>query len=536
MKDLKSVHRGVASIPSAVLASFIIGLASITTFKSINVVDNIVNKVGDIRVAQQVAQSEMERIRTLSYNDVIKLENVPAEEVSGFTKELVLGKEYREDIANTVMKHKPFTVKIFKSGVDIPLVTIKGEKTSRWYKSGSFDNSNLGIYDETEMTHAGTVRKTGYGTGYVFLKKGAQVNGDVEIYDETNGDVYIYNSIGSASSNTVIRHVGPSTSSGYIRLSPSCTISGTVTLENSSNGGMIIENNLKNVSVSKQGNGTGYLMLSKGSTIGGSVKVYNESAGAILVNGTLSNGSVLKRTGDSDGLLVVNGNIRGTVVVNMEKSGKVTMNGTCYDGTVINYLSETNKSLVISTSNVSGNVSFVNNGQSTLEFTGKITDGCKLNASGIGSGIVQMSGQVMGNAYIVNDTSGSIMCAASINDGKTLKKIGGGVGFLSLDRYTKLEGDFTVDFNGYGFFRIYGGTDRLAGYVRGPVFYDGTYFQVLDYLYNEVRLNFGVIVQGKVTLNTRNNPYRYIGFGKYQNVTENFVDLVLPDGYVYTVP
>lgn len=27
----------------------------------------------------------------------------------------------------------------------------------------------------------------------------------------------------------------------------------------------------------------------------------------------------------------------------------------------------------------------------------------------------------------------------------------------------------------------------------------------------------------------------YIGFGQYHNVTENFVDLVLPDGYVYTV-
>lgn len=532
VKDFKSVHRGVASIPSAILASFIIGLASITTFKSINVVDNIVNKVGDIRVAQQVAQSEMERIRTLNYNDVIKLEKVPAEEVTGFVKELVLEKEYREDIANTVMKHKPFALKIFKSGIDIPLVTIKGEKTSRWYKSGSFDNSDMGIYDETGIVHAGSIRKTGYGTGYVFLKKGSQINGNIEIYDETNGDIYIYNSLGSASADTLIRHIGPSTSSGYIKLAPSCTVSGTVTFENSSNGGMIIENSLRNVKISKTGNGTGYLMLSKGSSVGGNVEVYNESGGSIVLKGTLADGCVLRRTGNSEGLLTINGTVRGNVTINMEDSGKVNINGTCYDGTNITYKSGTNKSLTLTASNIRGNVSIFNNSMGTLTVNNKMSDGSILNVSGTGIGSNYMYGVVDGTVNLVNNTSGYMSISVPIKSGKTVTKTGGGSGYLEIASGI-LEGDFTLDSDGSGRFYFSRGYEYELGQYRQPWLADGVYVKIRGKIIGFSRFWVGVQAFGYMDIDVTNNPLTNLSWGYYQNGYNNYSDYIVQDGYRY---
>ena len=533
-----TLRKGIVNLPLAIFSVMLVSLLSGSMFFGHNIYGSVMAKISAIKVARQLAANEMDRIRAVSYDDVSKEELAKIDSTGSFYREIVLGKEYREDIGNTVMKHKPVTLNIYGSPDSLfPLVSVKIEKVSRWYKSGSFDKSDGGIYDETGEQHKGTIKKTGKGTGYVFLKKDARVNGDVEIYDETNGDVYIYNSIGTPSGKTVIRHIGPSTSSGYIRLTESCSVSGTVILENSSNGGMIIDTALKDgTKVSKLGTGTGYLRLAKGCSLGTDVSVTNNSSGAIVVNGTLENLSVLTRNGSSDGLLIVNGRVRGNVGIDMEESGKFYMNGTFYDGTKVAYKSASNKSLTLNGSKVSGSSYFVNDSSGNVEFTGTISDGGSFIVSGSGNGKTFMGGKVEGTAYIINDTSGyiSVSSRITIRDGKTIRKIGGGSGYLELS-FADLRGSFTLDSDWYGQFVSEGGTDPGMQALRYPVIYDGVYVYARGKGLGRLRFSWGLDVLGRVNIDVSGSPKSSWNAGNYNNPQSGNVSQVLRDGYTYKI-
>ena len=527
-----TLRKGIVNLPAAIFSVVLVSLVSGSMFFGHNIYNSVMAKISTVKVARQLAANETDRIRAVSYDDVLKEELAKIDSTGSFYREIVLGKEYREDIGNTVMKHKPVTVNIYGSPDSLfPLVSVKTEKVSRWYKSGSFDKSDGGIYDETGEQHKGTIRKTGNGTGYVFLKKGAQVNGDVEIYDETNGDVYIYNSIGTPSGKTVIRHIGPSTSSGYIRLTESCSVSGTVTLENSSNGGMIIETALKNGSkISKLGTGTGYLRLADGCTIGTNVSITNNSAGAIIINKILSNNSHLSRIGSSDSLLVMNGTINGSIKIQMDNSGKLTLKGTFNNGNNINYSSKTNKSLSLQGNDLSGNNYFVNDSMANVEFYGVMKDQGKFIVGGTGNGKIYMGSELKGTAYVVNNTNGYIKIECKpIPDMAVIKKLGLGDGHLCLNYNAVLKGSFTYECDGSGFMEAYSYPDYVLNTPRYPVFSDGVYIKVLGPFSNEIRFAGGSQVLGRVIIDTTNAPNRFYGFGR--NSGEK--DIILQDGYIY---
>ena len=525
--------QGFVELPVAVMSAALIGTVIVMSAAGYNLYDSAAGKVSQLRMARALADDEAERIRSAGYDDVVKIEKPNGKLSNGYVKEIALGKEYREDIGNSVLKHKPVIINVYDSESSFfPLVSVKTEKVSRWYKSGTFDTSNMGVYDETGEQHKGSIKKTGNGTGYVFLKKGAKVNGEVEIYDETNGDIYISNSIGTSGKKTLIRHVGPATGSGYIRLADSCTINGTVTLENSSNGGLIIETNIPDgTHIAKLGSGTGYLKLAKGSSLGKNVKVTNESAGPIVVNKNLNNNSHLIRTGTSDGLLIMNGYINGIVEVHMDIAGNVNMNYTFSNKTIINYESNTNKGLNISGSRVGGTVTIVNDSLGQLIMGGTMTNGCKLKVSGIGNGDIKMYGIVEGLANIINDTDGYILIHESVKilDGKTFKKIGGGNGYMQLSVGTFL-GDFTLDSDWSGFFVCTGGRDSVAGIIRTPVFCDGAYICARGKGLSRLALVYGLQVLGKATFDVSAHPTRGFWLGQYDQ-SDGVYDLILPDGY-----
>ena len=524
---------GFAELPIAVMSAALVGTVIITSAAGYNLYDGAAVKVSQLRMARALADDETERIRSAGYDDVVKIEKPNGKLSNGYVKEIALSKEYREDIGNSVLKHKPVTINIYDSESSyFPLVSVKTEKISRWYKSGTFDKSDNGIYDETGEQHKGTIKKTGNGTGYVFLKKGAKVNGDVEIYDETNGDIYISNAIGTPGKKTLIRHVGPTTGSGYIRLAESCTINGAVTLENSSNGGLIIETNIPDgTHIAKLGTGTGYLKLAKGSSLGKNVKVTNESSGPIVVNKCLNNNSHLIRTGTSDGLLIMNGYINGTVEVHMNIAGNIEMKDAFLDKTVINYKSSTNKGLNISGSCVKGSITIVNDSLGQLIMQGTMTDNCKLKVSGVGNGAVKMYGIVEGSANIINDTDGYILIREPVKilDGKTFKKIGSGNGYMDLVRGTFL-GDFTLDSDWSGYFTSTGGRDSMAGIIREPIFCDGAYICARGRGLSRLALVYGLQVLGRATFDVSNSPTRGFWLGQYDQFNGVY-DLILPDGY-----
>ena len=530
------LRKGMVNLPAAIFSVVLVSLVSGSMFFGHNIYGSVMANISMVKVARQLAANETDRIRAVSYDDVSKEELSEIAGTGSFYREIILGKEYREDIGNTVMKHKPVTVNIYGLPDSLfPLVSVKTEKVSRWYKSGSFDKSDGGIYDETGEQHKGTIRKTGNGTGYVFLKKGAQVNGDVEIYDETNGDVYIYNSIGTPSGKTVIRHIGPSTSSGYIRLTESCSVSGTVTLENSSNGGMIIETVLKNGTyIKKSGNGTGYLKLVDGSVVS-NTEIYNESGGAVLVKGTLSNGSVLWRSGNSDSLLTLNGCVDGKLSVEMDNSGKVVLNDKFADGTNIFYSSNTNKGLTLSGTNIRGSVKFVNNSLGLLSVAGLMSDGCELLSSGSGSGAVYINGIVEGKVKIQNDTSGFIRSYTTFHNGKTIKKIGGGTGYLEFaNSLVNIEGDFTLDNDGSGSVRFWGRSNFATKLLEIPVAVDGAYIYSRGGNYGGFQFVGFCDILGRINLDFSKRPSTYTFWGKYDNRASNPLNkTILQDGYSY---
>ena len=534
----KWFHKGFAELPVAVMSAALIGMVIVTSAAGYNLYDGAAVKVLQLRMARALADDEAERIRSAGYDDVVKIEKLNGKLSNGYVKEVALGKEYREDIGNSVLKHKPVTINVYDSESSFfPLVSVKTEKVSRWYKSGTFDKSDNGIYDETGEQHNGSIKKTGNGTGYVFLKKGAKINGDVEIYDETNGDIYISNSIGTSGKKTLIRHVGPSTGSGYIRLAESCTINGTVTFENSSNGGLIIETDIPDgTHIAKLGNGTGYLKLAKGSSFGKNVKVTNESSGPIVVNKNLNNYSHLIRTGTSDGLLIMNGYINGTIGVNMNDGGKLTMQASFYDGTNINYSSSTNKALLVEGYRISGTISFVNDSKGNVAFYGKAGDGAKLLVSGSGNGKTQFYGILEGTGRIINDTSGYVYISSpvTLHDGKTIRKIGGGSGFLGLYD-AEIKGDFTLDSDWSGQCISGGGVDPGVQKRVYPIFEDGVYVYARGKGVGRVRFAWKLNVLGRVNIDVTKNPTSSWGAGYYNNPGSGNVSQTLKDGYTYTL-
>ena len=532
------MRKAFAQLPVTVLSAALIGTVMITSAVGYNLYDSAVNKAAQLRLARALAEDEAERIRSAGYDDIIKIEKPNGKLQNGYVKEIVLGKEYREDIGNSVLKHKPVTINVYDSESSFfPLVSIKTEKVSRWYKSGTFDKSDGGIYDETGEEHKGSIKKTGNGTGYVFLKKGAKVNGEVEIYDETNGDIYIYNSIGTSNKKTTIRHIGPATASGYIRLAQNCTINGTVTLENSSNGGLIIETAIPDgTHIAKLGGGTGYLRLAKGSALGKNVKVTNESSGSIVVNRNLNNNSHLIRTGTSDSVLIMDGYINGTIGVNMDDSGKLTMQNSFYDGTSLNYSSSTNKALLAAGNKLSGMVSFVNNSKGNIVFTGKAGDGARLLVSGSGSGKTNFYGTLEGIGNIINDTPGSISIGSSItfHNEKTIRKLGGGRGYLSFND-ALVKGDFTLDSDWDGECISEGGIDPAVQKYVYPVFEDGVYVYARGKGVGRLRFAWKLNVLGRVNINVAKNPKQSWGAGYYNNPGSGNVSQILQDGYTYTL-
>ena len=530
------LRKGMVNLPAVIFSVVLVSLVSGSMFFGHNIYGSVMANISMVKVARQLAANETDRIRAVSYDDVSKKELAKIDSTGSFYREIVLGKEYREDIGNTVMKHKPVTVNIYGSPDSLfPLVSVKTEKVSRWYKSGSFDKSDGGIYDETGEQHKGTIKKTGKGTGYVFLKKGAQVNGDVEIYDETNGDVYIYNSIGTPSGKTVIRHIGPSTSSGYIRLTESCSVSGTVTLENSSNGGMIIETALKNGTyIKKSGNGTGYLKLVGGSVVS-NTEIYNESGGAVLVKGTLSNGSVLWRSGNSDSLLTLNGRVDGKLSVEMNNSGKVVLNDKFADGTNLFYSSNTNKGLTLSGTNIRGSVRLINNSFGLLSVYGSMADGCELSSIGSGSGAVYMNGIVEGKVTIQNDTNGFIRSYTCFHNGKTIRKLGGGTGYLEFaDSSVRIDGDFTLDNDGSGYVRFWGYGNGTTNRTEFPEAYDGAYIYSRGGNYGGFQFVGDCDILGRINLDFSRSPSTYTYWGRYaKGLSDALVRTVLENGYSY---
>ena len=530
-------RKAFAELPLAVMSAVLVGTVIVMSAAGYNLYDRATEKVSQLRMARALADDEAERIRSAGYDDVIKIEKPNGKLSNGYVKEVALGKEYREDIGNSVLKHKPVTINIFDSESSyFPLVSVRTDKVSRWYKSGTFDKSDNGIYDETGEQHNGSLKKTGNGTGYVFLKKGAKVNGEVEIYDETNGDIYISNSIGTPGEKTVIRHVGPATGSGYIRLAESCTINGTVTFENSSNGGLIIETNISDgTHVAKLGSGTGYLKFSKGSTIGNTVKVTNESSGPIVVVGRLADKCHLVRTGSGDGLLYIEGTIsglNGPQNITMEDSGSIFLYQTLR-GTNVKYRSTTGQRLNLYCNKLSGNVAFVNDSYGYITMTGTMADGAQLNISGNGAGYFYMDtlGKITGTVSVINDTDGCISYNTVFPEGKILKKIGGGSGSLTIGALVKIEGDLTYDCDGIGAFTMWSNWDTLLNMYRCPRLVDGSYIYFYGKPTKGGRLFRGVEVLGRINIDASQHPNIYFSEGTYMNNPDKEVNRILQDGY-----
>ena len=536
----KTKENGFAQLPVTVLSVALIAAVMLTSVVGYNLYDGAANKAAQLRMARVLAEDEAERIRSAGYDDIIKIEKPDGKLQNGYVKEIALGKEYREDIGNSVLKHKPVTINVYDSESSFfPLVSIKTEKVSRWYKSGTFDKSDGGIYDETGEEHKGSIKKTGNGTGYVFLKKGAKINGDVEIYDETNGDIYIYNSIGTPGKKTVIRHVGPATASGYIRLAQGCTINGTVTLENSSNGGLIIEAKIPtNAYIGKLGSGTGYLRLSSTSNIGQNVKVTNESSGPIVINnGSLMTNCHLIRSGASDELLTVDGILYGTVGIDMVDSGKITLQGYFYtdNNTVVHYSSPKRKSLKVNGGSIAGHLYIENNSSGTVTASPKTTDGSRFVLNGNGTGSFSLGCVLDGTAYLVNETSGYIAVTRSVEfpSGKTIKKIGGGSGYLAFNGGI-LKGDITLDSDWSGEIFSENFTETTVGLLRQPVFADGAYLYYRGASSGRSRYCGGVQVMGRVNVHASTTVKSW-DVGRYLNGAEGYIDTILKDGYTVTL-
>lgn len=532
--------QGFAELPVVVMSAALIGTIIVTSATGYNLYDSAAGKVSQLRMARALADDEAERIRSAGYDDVVKIEKPNGKLSNGYVKEIALGKEYREDIGNSVLKHKPVTINVYDSESSFfPLASVKTEKVSRWYKSGTFDKSDNGIYDETGEQHKGSIKKTGTGTGYVFLKKGAKVNGDVEIYDETNGDIYISNSIGTPGEKTIIRHVGPATGSGYIRLAEGCKINGTVTLENSSNGGMIIETSIpRNAYIAKLGSGIGFLRLSGSSHIGRNVKVTNESSGSIVVNnGSLMTDCHLIRTGASDDLLNVDGVLYGTVGIDMMDAGKVTLTGYYYaeNASVVHYSSSQRKSLSVSGNAIAGNLYIENNSNGKVIVDPKTTDGSRFVLSGSGTGYFSLSCVLDGTAYFVNETSGYISMSRAVDfpSGKTIKKIGGGNGYLGFNGGI-FKGDFTLDSDWSGEIFVENWDEYAIGLLRKPVFADGAYLYYRGASSGRSKLFAGLQVLGRLNVyaSTTNKSW---DIGNYLNDSAGYVDMILKDGYTITL-
>lgn len=533
-----SLRKAFAELPVAVMSAALIGTVIVTSAAGYNLYDSAAEKVSQLRMARALADDETERIRSAGYDDIVKIEKPNGKLQNGYVKEIALGKEYREDIGNSVLKHKPVTINVYDAESNLfPLVSIKTEKVSRWYKSGTFDKSNNGIYDETGEQHKGTIKKTGNGTGYVFLKKGAKVNGDVEIYDETNGDIYISNSIGTPGKKTLVRHVGPATASGYIRLAEGCKINGTVTLENSSNGGLIIETNLQDgMSISKTGTGTGYLKLESGSWVGKKVKVSNESSGAIILKGNLYSESTINRTGNSDGLLITNKNFsltsKSTLNIEMDNSGKVELSSQ-FKSCNMYYSSNTNKTLALNWANLGDNIRFINNSNGKLKFDGTIPDNGEIIYCGTGSGYLSFAGIIEGKGIIENNTKGNINIDPKtiLHNGKRILKIGGGTGYLDIGWNIDLKGDLTLDHDGSGYFIISGNINATTKEPFYPSFVDGAYIKVIGKNYGGTQLGCNSDILGTVIFDYRNNPadHTSIGYTPYDSSRT-----ALKDGFTYT--
>ena len=528
--------QGFAELPIVVMSAALVGTVIVTSAAGYNLYDGAAEKVSQLRMARALAADEAERIRSAGYDDVVKIEKLNGKLSNGYVKEIVLEKEYREDIGNSVLKHKPVIINLYDSESSyFPLVSVRIDKVSRWYKSGTFDKSNTGIYDETGEQHNGSIKKTGNGTGYVFLRKGAKINGDVEIYDETNGDIYISNSIGTSGKKTLIRHVGPSTGSGYIRLADSCTINGTVTLENSSNGGLIIETSIpRNAYIAKLGSGTGFLRLSGSSHIGQNVKVTNGSSGPIVINnGSLMNDCHLTRSGASDDLLSVDAVLYGNVGVDMVDAGKVTLTGYYYaeNASVVHYSSPQRKSLSVSGNAIAGNLYIENNSNGKVIADPKTTDGSRFVLSGSGTGYFSLSCVLNGTAYLVNETPGYIDMwrAVDFPAGKTIKKTGGGSGYLAFYGGI-LKGDFTLDSDWSGEIFAENWDEYAIGLLRKPVFAHGAYLYYRGASSGRSRLFAGLQVLGRLNVyaSTTNKSW---DVGNYFNASAGYVDLILKDGY-----
>ena len=534
-----SSRKAFAELPVAVMSAALIGTIIVTSAAGYNLYDSAAGKVSQLRMARALADDEAERIRSAGYDDVVKIEKPNGKLSNGYVKEIALGKEYREDIGNSVLKHKPVTINVYDSESSFfPLASVKTEKVSRWYKSGTFDKSDNGIYDETGEQHKGSIKKTGTGTGYVFLKKGAKVNGDVEIYNETNGDIYIYNSIGSSSGKTVIKHVGSSTASGYIRLNPSCVINGTVTLENTSNGGMILENKIpQGAYISKTGSGTGYLKLTSTADISNNkITINNESSGAIIINGTMYSNSILNRTGTSDSLLTLanNSSIRPnrTVNIEMNDSGSVYLEGTFYNNNIF-YSSNSNKQLLLRGGSLKENSRFINNSKGNLKFYGTILNNGVLHYYGSGAGYLSFSGTVEGQGIVENNTRGYIVVASavSLKDNKKIIKTGGGTGYLEIAAYTDLKGDFTLDSDSTGYCRFWGSTNLTTQIPQYPSIADGAYIKMVGKNYGGVQFIYNCDVLGSVNLDFTAKPSLYIFWG---STPYSAARTELKDGFTYT--
>ena len=535
-----SSKKAFAQLPVTIMSAALIAAVMLTSAVGYNLYDSAVSKAAQLRLARALAEDEAERIRSAGYDDVVKIEKPNGKLQNGYVKEITLGKEYREDIGNSVLKHKPVTINVYDSETSFfPLVSVKTEKVSRWYKSGTFDKSDGGIYDETDEEHKGSIKKTGNGTGYVFLKKGAKVNGEVEIYDETNGDIYIYNSIGTPDKKTVIRHVGPATASGYIRLEPTCTIEGTVTLENSSNGGMILANNLQNgLHFTKTGSGTGYLKVEQSIFIGQNVTISNESSGPIIIQkgSNIYSNSKINRTGSSDSILMLaqGGSLQGkTINIEMDNSGKVTLTSSFKTDKNIYYSSSTNKSLTLSGYNLGSSIRLINNSNGALKYEGKAPDNSELIYQGTGAGYLKFAGTLEGKGTIENNTQGYILIGSEtiLHDNKKITKTGGGTGYLEISSYVDLKGNFTLDNDGSGYCRFYGSTNPITQIRQFPSIADSAYIKAIGKNYGGIQFIYNCDILGSVNLDFSQKPSTYIFWG---NNTNNDTRRILQDGFTYT--
>lgn len=68
---------------------------------------------------------------------------------------------------------------------------------------------------------------------------------------------------------------------------------------------------------------------------------------------------------------------------------------------------------------------------------------------------------------------------------------------------------------------------------RYPVFADGVYIKVIGPFCNEIRFAGGSQVSGRITIDTTNAPDRFYGWGRTDNVSDNFADEILSDGFIY---